>query len=114
MVFTNVIIWYFNWYHINWTPWSLPIPLSTISTGLPTFGENYLPSYYHPYAGGQPLVTQYDITQSLFGQTNIDMNVFQWHPTLPIQPQTVVHSYQPVQPITPTSLPLVNTSIPLL
>ena len=42
------------------------------------------------------------------------MNVFQWHPTLPIQPQTVVHSYQPVQPVAPTSTPLVNTSLPLL
>ena len=27
-------------------------PLSTISTGLPTFGENYFPSYYPPHAGG--------------------------------------------------------------
>ena len=71
-------------------------------------------SYYPPYVGGQPLATQYDSTQSLFGQTNVDMNVCQWQPTLPIQPQTVVHLYQPVQPITPTSLPLVNTSIPLL
>ena len=26
----------------------------------------------------------------------------------------IVHSYQPVQSVTPTSLPLVNTSIPLL
>ena len=42
------------------------------------------------------------------------MNVFQWQPTLPIQPQTVVHSYQPVQPVAPTSTPLVNTSLPLL
>ena len=42
------------------------------------------------------------------------MNVCQWQPTLHIQPQTVVHSYQPVQPVTPTSLPLVNTSLPLL
>ena len=42
------------------------------------------------------------------------MNVFQWQPTLPIQPQMVVQSYQPIQPVTPTSLPLVNTSIPLL
>ena len=72
------------------------------------------PFYYPPNAGGKPLVTQYDSTQSLFGQTNVDMNVCQWKPTLPIQPQTVVHSYQPVQPITPTAIPLVNTSIPLL
>ena len=42
------------------------------------------------------------------------MNVYQWHPTPPIQPQTVVHSYQPVQPIAPTSTPLFNTSLPLL
>ena len=90
------------------------IPLSTISTGLPTFGEQYFPSYYPPYAGGEPLVTQYDSTQSHFGQTNVDMNVCQWQPTLPIQPQMVVHSYQPVQYVTPTSLPLVNTYIRLL
>jgi len=90
------------------------IPLSTISTGLPAFGENYFPSYYSPHARGQHLVTQYENTPSLFGQTNVYMNVCQWQPTLPIQPQTVVHSYQPVQPVTPTSLPLVNTSIPLL
>ena len=32
----------------------------------------------------------------------------------PIQPQTVIQSYQPVQPVTPTSLPLVNISLPLL
>ena len=60
------------------------------------------------------MVTQYDNSLSLFGQTNVDMNVFQWQPTMPIQPQTVVHSYQMVQYVTPTSLPLVNTSIPLL
>ena len=54
------------------------IPLSTISTGLPTFGEPYFPSYYPPYAGGKPLVTQYDSNQSTFGQTNVDMNVCQW------------------------------------
>ena len=82
-----------------------------MSTRLPTFGEQYFPSYYPPYAGGKPMVTQYDSNQSHFGQTNVEMNVFQWHPTLPIQPQTFVHSYQPV---TPTSLPLVNTSIPML
>ena len=60
------------------------------------------------------MVAQYDSTQSYFGQTNVDMNVCQWHPTLPTQPQIIVQSYQPVQPITPTSLPLVNTSIPLI
>ena len=91
-----------------------PVPSSTISTGLPTFGEKYFPSYYPPHVGGKHLVTHYDSTPSLFGQPNVKMNVFQWQPTLPIQPQTVVQSYQPVQPVTPTSLPLVNTSIPLL
>ena len=60
------------------------------------------------------MVTQYDSTQSHFNHTNVDMNVCQWQPTLPIQPQTVVQSYQPIQPVTPTSIPLVNTSIPLL
>ena len=90
------------------------IPSSTISTGLPTFGEQYFPSYYPPHAGGQPLVTHYDSTWSLFGQPNVEMNVCQWKPTLPIQPQTVVHLYQPVQPVKSTSLPLVNTSLPLL
>ena len=33
---------------------------------------------------------------------------------MPVQPQMVVHSYQPVRPVTPTSLPLVNQSLPLL
>ena len=60
------------------------------------------------------MVTQYDSNPSLFGQSNVEMNVCQWQPTLPIQPQMVIHSYQPVQPVTPTSLPLVNTSLPLL
>ena len=60
------------------------------------------------------MVTQYDNTQSHFGQTNVDMNVCQWQPTLPIQPQMVFQSYRPIQPVTPTSLPLVNASIPLL
>ena len=60
------------------------------------------------------MVTQYDNTQSHFSQTNVDMNVCQWHPTLPIQPQILVQSYQPIQPVAPTSLPLVNTSTPLL
>ena len=71
-------------------------------------------SYYPPYAGGQPLATQYDSTQTLLGQTNVEMNACQWQTTLPIQPKMVVQSYQPIQPVTPTSLPLVNTSIPLL
>ena len=62
------------------------IPLSTISTGLLAFGEQYFSSYYPPYAGWKPMVTQYDSTQSHFGKTNVDMNVCQWHPTLPIQP----------------------------
>ena len=89
------------------------IPSSTISTGLPVFGEQYFSSYYPPHARGKPLVTQYDNTQSLFGQSNVETNVCQWQPTLPIQPQIVVQSYQPIQHVTPTSLPLVNTSIPL-
>ena len=42
------------------------------------------------------------------------MNFCQCQPTLPIQPQTFLHSYQPVQPVTPTSFPLVNTYLPLL
>ena len=33
------------------------IPLSTISTELPAFEEQYFPSYYPPYAGGKPMVT---------------------------------------------------------
>ena len=90
------------------------IPSSTISTGLPTFGEKYFPSYYTPHAGGQSMVTHFDSTPSFFGQLNVEMNVCQWQPTLPIQPQTVVHLYQLVQPIAPTSFPLVNTSLPLL
>ena len=60
------------------------IPLSTISTRLPKFGEKYFPSYYSPHAGVQPLVTQYDSTQSLFGQPNFELNVCKWQPTLPI------------------------------
>ena len=71
-------------------------------------------SYYPPHAGGQPLVTQYDSTPSLFGQPNVEMHVCQWQPTLPIQQQMVVHLYQLVQPVTPKSFPLVNTSLPLL
>ena len=39
-----------------------------LSTGLPTFGEQYFLSYYSPYVGGKPLVTQYDSTQEIFGQ----------------------------------------------
>ena len=54
------------------------IPSSTISTGLPKFGEKYFLSYYPPHAGGQPLVTHYDSTLSLFGQPNVKMNFFQW------------------------------------
>ena len=54
------------------------IPSCSISTGLPTFGEQYFPSYYPPHAGGKPLVTQYDSTPSLFYQSNVEMNVFQW------------------------------------
>ena len=72
---------------------SRSIPSSTISTRLPTFGEQYFPSYYPPHVGGKPLVSQYDSTLSLFSQPNVEMNVFQWQPTLPIQPQIVVHSY---------------------
>ena len=90
------------------------IPSSTISTGLLAFGEKYFLYYYPPHAGGQPLVTHYDSNPSLFGQPKVEMNVFQWHPTLPIQPQMLIHSYQPVQPVTPTSFPLGNTSLPLL
>ena len=60
------------------------------------------------------MVTHFDSTPSFFGQHNVEMNVCQWQPTLPIQPQMVVHSYQSVKPVTPTSLPLVNTSLPLL
>ena len=90
------------------------IPLSTISTGLPAFGEQYFLSYYPPHAGGKPFVTHYNSTLSLFGQPNVEMNVFQWKPTLPIQPQMVVHSYQPFQPVTPTSFPLGNKYLPLL
>ena len=73
---------------------SRSIPSSHISTGLPPFGEQYFLSYSPPYAGGKSLVTHYDSTPSHFGQPNVEMNVCQWHPTLPIQPQTVVHSYQ--------------------
>ena len=90
------------------------IPSSTISTGLLAFGEQYFSSHYPPHAGGKPLVTQYDNTPSLFGQSNVEMNTCQWQPTFPIQPQTVAHSYQPVEPITPTLFPLVNTYITLI
>ena len=58
------------------------------------------------------MVSHYDSTLSLFGQSAA-MNVCQWQPTLPIQPQTVVHSYPLVQHVTPTSLPLVNPTLPL-
>ena len=54
------------------------IPSNTISTRLPTLGEQYFLSYYPPHAGGKPLVTQYDSTPSLFGQPNVEMNVYQW------------------------------------
>ena len=81
---------------------SRSIPSSTISTRLPAFGEKYFLSYYPPHIGGQPLVTHFDSTPSFFGQPNVEINVFQCQPTLPIQPQKVVHSYQSVQPIAPT------------
>lgn len=51
------------------------IPFNTISIGLPKFGEQYFMSYYPPHAGGQPLVTHYDSTLSLFCQPNVEMNV---------------------------------------
>ena len=35
------------------------IPSSTILTGLPTFGEQYFPSYYTPHIGGKPMVTHF-------------------------------------------------------
>lgn len=60
------------------------------------------------------MLTHFDSTLSFFGQPNVEMNVFQWQPTMPIQPQTVVNSYLPVQPVSPTSIPLVNTYLPLL
>ena len=60
------------------------------------------------------MFTHFDNTPFLFGHPNVGMNVCQWPPTLPIQPQMVVHSYQPVQPVAPTSIPLVNTYLPLL
>ena len=59
------------------------------------------------------MVSHYDSTLSLFGQSTV-MNVFQWQPTFPVQPQMVVHSYQLVRPVTPTLLPLVNQYLPLL
>ena len=93
---------------------SRSIPSSTISTGLPTFGEKYFPSYYPPNARGKPMVTHFDNTLLFFGQPNVEMNVCQWPPTLPIQPQMVVHSYQPIQTFSPTSIPLVNSYLPLL
>ena len=60
------------------------------------------------------MVTHFDSTPLLFGHPNVKMNVCQWLPTLPIQPQMVVQSYQPVQLVASTSIPLVNTSLPLL
>ena len=60
------------------------------------------------------MVIHIDSTLSLFGHPNVRMNLCQWQPTLPIQTQTVVHSYQLFQPIAPTSIPLVNTLLPLL
>ena len=60
------------------------------------------------------MVTHFDNTPLLFCHPNVGMNVCQWQPTLPIQPQKVVQSYQPVQLVAPTSTPLVNTSLPSL
>ena len=60
------------------------------------------------------MVPNFDITLSLYGHPNVGMTICQWQPILSIQPQTIVHSYQPVQLVAPTSTPLVNTSLPLL
>ena len=76
-----------NLYTSSWQYQASPsgyIPSSTISTGFPTFGEQYFPSYYTPHDGGQPMVTHFDNNPSFFGQPNVEMNVFQWQPTLPI------------------------------
>jgi len=90
------------------------IPFSKISTRLPTFEEQYFPSFYTPHARGQPMVTHFDSTPFIFGHPNVRMNVCQWQHTLPFQPQTIVHSYQLVQPVVATLIPLVNTYLPLL
>ena len=47
------------------------IPSSTISTGLPAFGEQYFPSYYTPHAGGKPMVTHFSIIICLFVVTQM-------------------------------------------
>ena len=53
------------------------IPSSTISTGLPEFGEQYFPSYYTPHVGGKPMFTHFDNTPSLFGHPNVIIIVCQ-------------------------------------
>ena len=58
------------------------------------------------------MFTHFDSTPSFYGHPNVGMIVCQWQPILLVQPQTVVHSYQPVQPVAPTSTPPVNTSLP--
>ena len=69
-------------------------PVYPLNTGLPPYGEKYTQSAYSSYSRGPPYG---DIPSSL-GPTYYGMIVYQWQPTMLVQPRLVYPS-QPIQPI---------------